>query len=328
MAVYAAYLAALVDWRDVIVRGETGTLLIVSNTTQQAKIAFAHVLSIFEEAPALRGLVTRQTSDTIELGRLRTAIRVLPASAVTSRGHSYIGIILEEFAFFECREDLSLTDTELLRALTPALLSTRGPLIMISSAFLAEEEFHKSCASNWGDAGADRALVIRGASHELNPTLVGDEEIAASYREDPISSRSEYGAQWRDARSNFLDRAQIMELVENITYRAPEPHVIYVAAVDMSSGLGADSATCAVSHYDPMRNQTLLDAIIEIRPPFNAADAIAQIAKFLMPYQVHTVYGDRIGVYYTGDSGFPAESGQLSRAPATHLLPLNLTHQQ
>ena len=129
---------------SVIVRGEIGTLLIVSNTTQQAKIAFAHVVSIFEEAPALRGLITRQTSDTIELGRMRTAIRVLPASSVTSRGHSYIGIILEDFAFFECREDLSLTDTELLRALTPALLSTRGPLIMISSAFLAEGEFWKS----------------------------------------------------------------------------------------------------------------------------------------------------------------------------------------
>ena len=34
-----------------------------------------------------------------------------------------------------------------------------------------------------------------------------------------------------------------------------------------------------------------------------AADAITQIAKFLMPYQVHMVYGDRIGVYYTGDFG-------------------------
>ena len=138
---------------------------------------------------------------------------------------------------------------------------------MISSAFLAEGKFYKSCTSNCGDAGGDRALVIRGASHELNPTLIDDEEIAQAYRDDPISARSEYGSQWRDARSNFLDRAQTMELVENITYRAPEPHAIYVAAVDMSSGLGADSATCAVSHYDLVRNQTLLDAIIEIRPP-------------------------------------------------------------
>ena len=63
----------------------------------------------------------------------------------------------------------------------------------------------------------------------------------------------------RDARSNFLDRAQILDLVEPIACRAPEPHAVYVAAVDMSSGLGADSATCAVSHYDPVRNQTLLD---------------------------------------------------------------------
>src|SRR5271169_1436114 len=35
-ACYAAYLAALVDWRDVIVKGETGTVLIVANTTAQA----------------------------------------------------------------------------------------------------------------------------------------------------------------------------------------------------------------------------------------------------------------------------------------------------
>jgi len=108
--------------------------------------------------------------------------------------------------------------------------------------------------------------------------------------------------QWRDARSNFLDRAQIMELVESITSRPAEPHT-YVAAVDMSSGLGADSATCAVSHYDPVRNQSLLDGVIEIQPPFYAANAIEQIAKFLMPYQTRTVYGDRIGLYYTGDFG-------------------------
>jgi hypothetical protein len=40
MACYAAYLSALVDWRDVIVKGETGTVLIVANTTAQAKVAF------------------------------------------------------------------------------------------------------------------------------------------------------------------------------------------------------------------------------------------------------------------------------------------------
>ena len=136
------------------------------------------------------------------------------------------------------REDLQNTDTELVRALTPALLTTRGPLVMISSPWCAEGEFYKACTSGWGDAGGDRSLVIHGASHELNPTLVGDEEIAASYREDPISSRSEYGAQWRDARSNFLDRAQIMELVEPINQRPAEPYNTYIAAVDMSSGLG------------------------------------------------------------------------------------------
>jgi hypothetical protein len=227
----------------------------------------------------------------------------LPANAISSRGHSFIGVILDEFAFFESREDLQNTDTELVRAFTPALLTTRGPLIMISSPWCAEGEFYKACTSGWGDAGGDRSLLIHGQPHELNPTLEGDEEIAEAYRLDPISARSEYGAQWRDARSNFLDRAQILDLVEPIACRAPEPHAVYVAAVDMSSGLGADSATCAVSHYDPARNQTLLNGVIEVPPPFNAANAIEQIAKFLMPYQVHTVYGDRIGLYYTGDFG-------------------------
>jgi hypothetical protein len=89
-----------------------------------------------------------------------------------------------------------------------------------------------------------------------------------------------------------------MELVEPITSRPAEQHATYIAAVDMSSGLSADSAACAVSHYDPVRNQTLLDGDIEVPPPFNAANAIEQIAKFLMPYQTRTVYGDRIGLYY------------------------------
>ena len=302
LAVMAAYLAALVDWREVIVKGETGTLLIVANTTQQAKVCFSHVLSIFEESPALRGMITRQTNDTIELGRLRTAIRVLPASSITSRGHSYIGVILEEFSFFDCREDMQLTDTELLRAITPALVSTRGPLIMISSAFLAEGEFWKSCTTNWAEAGGDRALVIRAQSHEMNPTLLNDEEIAQAYLDDPISARSEYGSQWRDAKSNFIARTQIMEIVEQqFTRREPELNSEYVAGVDMSSGLGKNSAACAVSHYDPVRDQTLLDAVLEIRPPFKAIEAVEQFARFLMPYQIQKVYGDRIGNYYIGD---------------------------
>ena len=172
---------------------------------------------------------------------------------------------------------------------------------MISSAFLAEGEFWKSSTSNWGPAGGDRALVIRGASHELNQTLINDEEIAQAMREDPISARSEYFSEWRDARSNFIDRATIMALVEQITRREPEPYAEYVAAVDMSSGLGQDSAAAAVSHYDPVRNQSLLDGAIEIRPPFKANEAIEQIRNFLIPYQIHTIYGDRIGNYYSGD---------------------------
>ena len=155
-------------------------------------------------------------------------------------------MILEEFAFYECREDLQNTDTELIRALTPALLSTRGPLIMISSAFLAEGKFYKSCTSNCGDAGGDRALVIRGASHELNPTLIDDEEIAQAYRDDPISARSEYGSQWRDARSNFLDRAQTMELVENITYRARN-HTPFTSPRSICPQVSAQTAPLAPS---------------------------------------------------------------------------------
>ena len=94
-----------------------------------------------------------------------------------------------------------------------------------------------------------------------------------------------------------------MEIIEGITliYRHPEPHAAFVAAVDMSSGLGADSAAVAVSHYDPGRNQSLLDAVLEIRPPFKAIEAIEAIANFLRPFQIHTVYGDRIGNYYSGD---------------------------
>ena len=141
----------MVDWRDVIVKGETGTVLIVANTTAQAKIAFAHVVAVFEESPALRGTVTRCTADTLEL--VRTAShRDLRDSCnhISSRRPSCIGVLLEEFAFYECREDLRQTDTELILALALTLLTTCGPLIMISSAFLAEGEFWKSCTNNWG----------------------------------------------------------------------------------------------------------------------------------------------------------------------------------
>jgi hypothetical protein len=59
------YLAALVDWRSVIVKGEAGVVLVAANNVAQARIAYNYISAVFDEAPALRGFVTRRTSDTI-----------------------------------------------------------------------------------------------------------------------------------------------------------------------------------------------------------------------------------------------------------------------
>lgn len=85
VAVLAAYIAALVDFSDVLAPGERASLPIMSASMWQAGKAKQYLSGIFSNLPALKRLLTKETADTLELST-RVDIECRPASFRTIRG--------------------------------------------------------------------------------------------------------------------------------------------------------------------------------------------------------------------------------------------------
>jgi len=66
-ATFAAYVGGLCDWRDVLVPGETGVLLVLAQSQHIAKQILNYTEADFDASPILSQLVVNRTADTIEL---------------------------------------------------------------------------------------------------------------------------------------------------------------------------------------------------------------------------------------------------------------------
>ena len=121
----SAYLAAMVDYSDVLAPGERATLPIIPASLWQANKAYQYLDGIFTNVPAFRKLVAGQTSDTISL-KTRVDIECRPASFRTVRGGTACAIIADEVAFW--RSDTSANSgTGRNRSTTPLTPSDTRP---------------------------------------------------------------------------------------------------------------------------------------------------------------------------------------------------------
>jgi hypothetical protein len=136
MGVLATYIATLCDHSDALSRGETGVLLCIAQDQRIATKILDFVQADIEGSDILRGLFKARRSDTIELSS-NINIEVRPASFRKLRGPTYIGVIADELAFWYTDSGYANPDIEILAAVRPGLLTTRGPLIMASSPYLS-----------------------------------------------------------------------------------------------------------------------------------------------------------------------------------------------
>jgi hypothetical protein len=124
-------------------------------------------------------------------------------------------------------------------------------------------------------------LVWRAATREMNPS-VPQAFIDREYAKDEASARSEYGAEWRDDITTFLDREQIEALVdEGVTQRGVSSRYRYIAHCDPSGGR-SDSMTLAIGHLEGDR--VVLDCLVEKHPPFDPDMVVAEFADLLKQY--------------------------------------------
>jgi hypothetical protein len=135
----------------------------------------------------------------------------------------------------------------------------------------------------------DEILVWQASTRDMNAS-VRQSYIDMHVAEDPSRASAEYMAQFRTDIEGFVAREAVEACVEvGLRERPPAKGVYYSSFTDPSGG-SSDSMVCVVGHMDG--DLLLVDAVREIRSPFDPESAVAEIAQLLALYD----YGDEDGV--------------------------------
>jgi hypothetical protein len=290
-AVVAAYIAGLCDHSDVLVPGERGICLCVAPDTRVAGIVRNHVVAAFEGSPILRQLIARSTADELELKNGIT-VEVRPASFRKLRGPTYVAVIADELAFWFADDSYANPDVEVLAAVRPGLLTTRGLLVMASSAYAKRGVLWERYRRHYGPDGAPGILVARGTSREFNPTLP-QAEIDRALEDDRARNTAEYLSEFRSDLQSFVSIEVVEACIAHGTRERPPVRGVYYRAFVDPSGGSADSFTLAVAHNEVHRSTVVLDAVREVRPPFSPELVCSEFAQLLRTYHITSVTGDR-----------------------------------
>ena len=294
----ATYHAAL-DYRDRLAPGEWATVGIAAPTTRQAQDVLDKCRGFVDDAPMMRAARIRESATAIEFEH-RTRIEVFGASHRTLRGYTFCHFVIDEAA--QLRSEESATpDIELARAVRPALATLGGRLLVISSPYMRRGLIFNAFRDHYGRNDSPH-LIIKGDWRLLNPTLPPD-VIDAAFRDDPASARAEWGAEFRDdTDAAYADAWITMATDAGVLIREPltvpgtgrsHIHFGFADPAGGVSGSGADSYCAAVAHREG--DVIVLDALLEVRPPFSTDRATAQVADLFGRYGITTVRGDRYG---------------------------------
>ena len=293
-AAFGTWIAGLCE-HPALSRGETGTLLLIAQDQRTADIIFSYILSNFEASPILRQLVQSTTQRVIRLSN-NVVVEVRAADLRNLRGLTFLAVVADEIAFF--MTDGSNPDAEIVRAIKPGLLTTRGPLIMISSPYARKGSLWETYDRHFGSKGDRRIIVAQAASKVMNPGL-DQSYIDREYERDPSSASAELGALFRTDVESIFNHDGIRACTDiGVFERPPQPGVEYIAFADPSAG-AVDSFALCVAHMDYNKEIIVIDCLREIKSPFSPEAAVAELVPVLERYRLSTVYGDNHGSNWT-----------------------------
>lgn len=295
-AAIAAYLATFHANVDKLAKGETGHVLVLAASKNQARTVFGYVHGFLDASPILRQQIEDVTAEEIRLAG-GIVIGVHSGSFRSIRGRTVIAAILDESAFWRSEESVN-PDVETYRAILPSLATTGGMLVGISSPYAQRGLLFEKSERHFGEGDPD-VLVIRAPSQRLNPTL-DEAVIAAARRDDPDAAASEWDAEFRADLSTFVERTTVERCVDTGVQERPfmREHR-YVAFVDPSGGQH-DSMTLAIAHREGQR--VILDSVREFRAPFEPPIVVAEFARLIRMYEIGTVFGDRYAGQWVVDA--------------------------
>jgi hypothetical protein len=191
--------------------GETATIPLIAADRQQASVLMGYVRGLLGEVPRFKRLIVgKPARERIDLSN-RTRIAVHTASFRTTRGYTLAAAVCDEIAFWRNEETSANPDREVIAAIKPGLLTSGGPLIIISSPYARSGVLWDAYRKYYGVEDAT-VLVWKATSLEMNPMLP-EEDIAAAYEEDPQAASAEYGGEFRADLETFISEELLMRLV-------------------------------------------------------------------------------------------------------------------
>jgi hypothetical protein len=175
-ALIAVYVALFVKHK--LAPGETGVVLVLAATTEQAGVVFDYCKAALAQSPALRHEIAGVTRTEIRL-KNGIVVAVHPNSFRTSRGRTLVAAVFDEVAYWR-DESTATPDSETYTAILPSLATTGGTLIAISSPYRKTGLLYAKHRDHFGQ-DSERILVVQGPTATFNPAL--DAAEIASQRE-------------------------------------------------------------------------------------------------------------------------------------------------
>lgn len=270
-------------------RTELYAVLVAQDHRAALRALFGYVRASFENVPVLKRSVAEVRSDTLRLGSGVT-IAAYPCRPAAVRGLRAKVAVVDELAFFTATDGRP-TDVEMLRALRPALATTGGKLVILSSPYGQSGALWDLHRRHYG-RDVSTTLVWQADAPSMNPTLPAD-YLDRMREDDPEAYRSEVLGEFRTGVSTFFDPSALNAcVVPERRELPPRGGVRYRAFVDPSGG-SRDAFTAAVAHREGER--VVVDCVRAWPAPFNPSGVVEEIAVLLKGYRVSTVTGDRYG---------------------------------
>jgi hypothetical protein len=212
-------------------RGERRHVVVVATNRRQARLVLDAARSIVTGSKLLSGLLLGESEDALEFSTGAT-FSAFPCTARSGRGWAISTLILDELAFMVDAEGSNAAAESVWQALVPGTLQFGDDARIIASS------------TPWGSDGLFADLHRQALSGELedacawqettqamNPTINAD-WLAAEERRDPVSFRSEYGAEFVGSGGKLFDPAAIDAAVSLPGELRPQDGTAWVAGLD------------------------------------------------------------------------------------------------
>lgn len=309
-SIIALYSTFKVNWKPYLKKTPVATVLVMSHSVEFSEEVLDILRNMVEDSPILSRLrdlkkkntqrifhlkipFLKEDGQTIEYSRVR--VKVGAASKKTTRGSAICTLLCDEIAFWNLADDAAESDTDILRAVRPALLQfgQEGTIIKLSSPGIKQGILY--------DEWNKREILERDFFQFKAPswvwnTILPKEEFQKEWRSDQDGFDTEYRANFVDSISNFIIPEFVdMCVVKGVNFQVPsdDSKTIYSAAID--AAFKGDRFAFAITGYNEKRVTTYVVKYWEgsKKKPVQISEVAAYIRTCCKEYGLSQVTADQ-----------------------------------